>query len=860
VDQDRLVPVDMEGIQSVNRAVSCGVELPDGRAIVGTNNLGALLFDGRTFQPLAGRGPFAGRFRITDLCATAAGFFCAALDNVGLVFFARDGRIVQVLDRTVDHRFSRARRLLNTTGGTVWALLNEGVAQVQFPTRLSSFEPVVSTGLTYAQPARHDGRLWLIADGQAQRGVYDDDGRLLRFAIDTPNPWTSTLISSGDQLLAATAAGIFLRDGDGWRLIVGDVVNAHLGEVAGDPSRWVVVAQDEVGWMQRTADGYTYERFPVPGMGSCFGVIVAGEGAFWAELGTSRVARIVEGPTGALDTRIVGRNEGMPDGWVQIFCIDGAVRFNVAGRALRYDADMGRIVPDPGFLSQSPQLLGEHGRPARDARGRLWVTTNDSVRVLDDDTGGATTSREEMPPAFKPIAFTPEAGGVVWMHQRQRLVRFDPEMPQPPAEPLRALISHVHLIESDQHWFAFGTALPPFNHRNNSLVAHFAAPHHGLRFPITFDVRLEGGADTWVSTGTAGVASFTQLKEGDYVLHVRPRAESVTGAEATLAFSIRPPWYRTLAAYAAYTGAIILVVLGSATAWSLLARRKQVELERLVSVRTAELRRSEERFRRLSEELEERVDVRTTELHRANDRLMESNQELEAFSYSVSHDLRAPLRNISGFAELLRKRASGRIDADTDRYLGIVSTESVRLGELIDSLLVFSRLNRAEINRQPLELAGLVTAARTELAREAAGRAVDWRIGPLPQVEGDPTLLRQVFVNLLSNALKFTRGRDPAVIEIGRAPATSPGEIVIFVRDNGAGFDPKYTDKMFGVFQRLHSSRDYEGSGIGLATVRRIVVRHGGRTWAEGQPDRGATFYLTFPLAATVAVPTTKGK
>ncbi len=245
------------------------------------------------------------------------------------------------------------------------------------------------------------------------------------------------------------------------------------------------------------------------------------------------------------------------------------------------------------------------------------------------------------------------------------------------------------------------------------------------------------------------------------------------------------------------------------------------------------------------------VAERTSELNGVNVQLQATVRELEAFSYSVSHDLRAPLRNICGFAELLRKQLAAQLAPESRRQLEIVTAEARRLDQLIDSLLQFSRLNRAELQRRRCDLAAVVAAVRTELAPAQGERPVEWRIGPLPVVQGDPTLLRQVFANLMGNALKFTRGRAPALIEIGTqppAPEPSPTrEHILFVRDNGAGFDPRYTPKLFGVFQRLHSAKDFEGVGIGLANVQRIVARHGGRVWAEGTPGQGATFYIALP-------------
>jgi len=246
---------------------------------------------------------------------------------------------------------------------------------------------------------------------------------------------------------------------------------------------------------------------------------------------------------------------------------------------------------------------------------------------------------------------------------------------------------------------------------------------------------------------------------------------------------------------------------------------------------------------------EEQIRGLTAQLQANVASLQAANAELEAFSYSVSHDLRAPLRHIGGFSDLLEKRATGTLDEESRRYLAKVRTSAQRMGKLIDDLLAFSRLGRAELRATDVELDEVARSAAAEIQEEMAGRNVDLRVRPLPAVRGDPSLLRLALVNLLSNALKYTRPRPRAEIELG-AEAGSGGDVVVFVRDNGVGFDMKYADKLFGVFQRLHSAEEFEGTGIGLANVQRIVHRHGGRVWGEGKPDAGATFYLSLPAAA----------
>jgi light-regulated signal transduction histidine kinase (bacteriophytochrome) len=247
---------------------------------------------------------------------------------------------------------------------------------------------------------------------------------------------------------------------------------------------------------------------------------------------------------------------------------------------------------------------------------------------------------------------------------------------------------------------------------------------------------------------------------------------------------------------------------------------------------------------RLQLELEDRVKQRTAELEN-------SNKELEAFSYSVSHDLRAPLRHVHGHVGRLLDQAPASLGPEERRLLNLISDAAKRMGVLIDDLLAFSRMGRVELTRSRVNLDELVREVIAEVGRDTDQRMVDWSVAPLPVVHGDRALLKQVWFNLLSNAVKYTRNRDQAKISI--SVQQERDEFTFQVRDNGAGFDNRYGHKLFRVFERLHRPEEFEGTGIGLANVRRVVARHGGRTWAEGELNVGASFFFTLP------VPTSSG-
>jgi len=253
--------------------------------------------------------------------------------------------------------------------------------------------------------------------------------------------------------------------------------------------------------------------------------------------------------------------------------------------------------------------------------------------------------------------------------------------------------------------------------------------------------------------------------------------------------------------------------------------------------RQREVQAAHEEIQALNQDLERRVKERTSQLESAN-------KELEAFSYSVSHDLRAPLRHILGFADVLKRDAAPALK-EHGQYVDFIEVSARQMGQLIEDLLGFSRTARIEPRFMQFDLGLVVEEVRKNLESQSNERVVEWKVSELPAVRADLSLMRIVFTNLLSNALKYSRTRNPARIEVGYE--TKPNEHVIFVKDNGVGFDMNYADKLFGIFQRLHDAGEFEGTGVGLAIVQRIIARHGGRVWAEAELDRGATFYFSLP-------------
>ncbi len=841
--------------------ITSSAPLETGRVLVGTTGRGLLTWDGTALRPFATKGLLSRPLGITSLCAVGQGLFAAASNNIGLIFFDRHARVIQVLDRSNDHRLARISKLIPTPNGALWAVLNDGIACIDFPSRLSHFEAFIDTGLAYAKPFRVGDDLWLLSDGHIQRGLYDEDRRIRGFTIDSPPGYANELAVLDGVLLAGTREGLFQRQADGtWqKLSAASSPLIRLEPVA--RGRWLYAAEEEVGWILADGQGsFTTERIPRPGFGHVYGAITDAAGDFWVELGTGKVARVRPTlPQPTVDA--FGPGSALGARWPNLFKLDGEVRVNAPWHIYRLDPLTHQLRLDEALLERIPAMSQVLGRPTTDSLGRLWITHEGRLRIYTPDGNRYLPTNEILPLELQPLHIYPQTDGVVWLHEPQRLARYDPSIPLPPRPAPRAIIARIQPVDRGL------TLYPPFDDDapldpgTDALVIQLQATGAANGETATFEYRLDGRDEAWLELEADGVLTLANIAAGDYRLRVRPRTGDDVGDEIALDLHISAPWFRTPWALTAFAlcGAAIIGLTGWLS--SHVVRQRNATLDRMVTARTDDLKRanqelalqveenerkaheleaSQGEIRQLNAALEQRVHQRTRELR-------EANRDLEAFSYSVAHDLRSPIGNISSFAKLLNSIDPPEPGSERDQVTRHIITECDHLIELVQSFLSFATVQKSAIRWGQIDLTLLLTDIRERLMRDCQDRSVTWKIAaPLPTVAGDSTLIRQVFTNLLGNALKFTGEREVAVIEITAHVTHDGAHAEISIADNGAGFDPA-TIRLFEPFQRAHGSRRFKGTGIGLANVHRIVTRHGGAITATAAPEQGATFVVTLP-------------
>lgn len=374
----------------------------------------------------------------------------------------------------------------------------------------------------------------------------------------------------------------------------------------------------------------------------------------------------------------------------------------------------------------------------------------------------------------------------------------------------------------------------PYNH--NNITFEFVGIEPSCPSLVRYQYFLEGYDDDWSPVTSKTSASFGNIREGTYVFKLKAcRTEGVWSEIVTYTFKVLPPWYRSWWAYVIYTIILISFIWLIMKLYTRALVRQNEHLEKLVHERSLEL-----------EEKVQSLYSTNDELQIERKKLEASNNELESFAYSVSHDLQAPLRHIIGFSDKLKNYLKSKTDDEATRLTDKIVNSGIKMSQLIDNLLTYSRLGRAELKIQIVSLPSIVDEIIKESQDSNSKRVIEWNIKSLPEVRADLTQIRLVFQNLIENALKYTSKKTKAYIELGYMEIEGK-EYLFYVKDNGAGFDMKYVNKLFGVFQRLHTSEEFEGTGIGLANVRRIISKHGGRIWAEAEENAGASFYFTMP-------------
>jgi PAS domain S-box-containing protein len=588
----------------LNRIVECAVTSGEpGKTFTGMHTQGVNILEQGHLRPLATVGLLAAPGRVSALAKLESPFFAAAIQERGLVFFTAQGQVVQFISRETDHRFGRIRRIVSAPSGYVYALLEEGIAIIQFPCPLSTLEGLIGRSVSYAMPFRIGTELWMETDGALLRGVYDKGGTLIEFVQDQPDSTYIACVSQiGDSALISTSDRSFIRRDDRWEPLLSDVGNLRVISPEKN-GRWLCTALGQVGWLLPTGQSYSLLMHPAPGLRSVYDAISDKQGRTWLELGNAKAGFVEIGSDDIPRVTLLGPEQGVPEGWGQVFALHEQVGYNIADQILTYDEVRKRLVPAPELFAPFRDLGRVIGRPLIDSAGQVW--TGDERGPARWVRNGDTWHRVPLEPAvkFTPHTYAVQDDGVVWMGANGRQTRFDPLIPRPKPVPVRPLVTHIEIIPTKRILFTNTNDKPELSYEEGSITLHFMTVGGEPFSTTSFEVSLTDGISNWTPVGSSGAASYNNLEEGDYSVRVRVRTGKTVSEEEVFKFQIQPPWYRSHFAYLAY----FLGTLGLATlvAWSAsyLQRRENLRLEELVAQRTFELNESNAKLERQVEEI-----------------------------------------------------------------------------------------------------------------------------------------------------------------------------------------------------------------------------------------------------------------
>jgi signal transduction histidine kinase/streptogramin lyase len=784
------------------------------------------------------------RYRVYCSTALPDGRIALGSASGGVFILDRQGRLV--------HRLTKSQGLLDSSvwylaadqEGGLWMALNVGLVRADISSAFTIFDEYTGLDGTVEAVTRHNGALYA-GTSTGLKVMHEGSFRIVGenrtlcwtviSFIDPNRPDRSRLMTGRNQ-------GIGEVMGGQERIIIDGPINAYsLLQSPGDPARLLAGYQSGL-WTLRLENGDWRDEGRVAEVTTeVRSMVEDADGRLWIGSHFDGVFRLEMSP--GTERRVssieqFGLEHGLPSlKSVKAVDLGEEVVFATAEGIYRFDEAESRFTPDNRFaVARDGEPVGMY-RAVPDSAGNLWI----SLEV--DSHAGIIRPKADGPAELiiQPFlrlremgvyALLPEADGITWIGGTRGLFRYDSGKPVTYDSGYHTLLRRVATGDGEDLFggagegAVTGTLSSPLDFTDNSVRFQYSATSYIGERGNQYSTMLEGYDEDWSPWTENNTAGYMNLHEGRYRFLVRSRnLYGTEGVPASYTFRILPPWYRTWWAYLGYVAFAVTLLYSVAWLRSARLEREKAQLEAIVRERTAEL-------------------------SAYTQRLLATQSELEFFSYSVSHDLRAPLRRISSFARVLLDQHGPELQGKVPHYLERIDSNAQHLADLVDDLLKLSRVTRARLKEQQLDLSAMARQVCDELAGTEPEREVEVQIEAGLTAEGDPMLVGLALQNLIGNAWKFTRHTAGARIEVGvirQEPCQMP---VFFVKDNGAGFDMQYASTLFAPFKRLHKESEFEGSGIGLASVKRSVVRHGGTVWAEAEVDQGATFYFTLAPAS----------